>query len=127
MILTRTKSFYSCAMRLGGVTFVFVPLVVRVFIVNLIHIFIPNCFGQYGSCSNIHEFAITLDYSLMWYSVERFESVSVHRDKLWFNFEFRYGLMHGQNGSIENIDFIDCFWMNMCNPIANRVFFNILG
>ena len=102
------------AMFLGGIAFVRLPVVLRVFLGQAVHVVVTIGLGKYRSGSNAQVFAVALDDGGVWdvdgitidHGTVGLESVAVNDDVLRAHLQLIQGTMHGQYGGIEDIDFV---------------------
>ena len=67
------------AMCEGGVTFVFVPLVVWILFGHAEHVFVAMCFGEYGCCGDVGIGCVALHYAGVRYAECGAETVAIDK------------------------------------------------
>ena len=74
--------FYCCPMLFGGITFVALPVILRIFLGQLKHIVVTICLGEDARCCYREIFAIALYNGGIGEVVIRFEAIAIHNDCL---------------------------------------------
>lgn len=97
----------SCAMLLGWITFVVVPVVVRELFVQVVHIVVAVGLGQNRGCSDGEELAIALYHHGMGDAGIGLEAVAVDEQVLGTYLQLGDGTVHGQERGVEDVDFIN--------------------
>ncbi len=110
-------------MRCRGIAFVLVPMVHRIFFMDLVHIGIAVGFGQNRGGRNAHELAVALDDAFIRDFAKGLKAIAVYDDIFRDRDQLVQGLVHRQDGGIEDVDLIDFCGIDMGHPKADRFFF----
>ena len=103
-----------------AIALVFFPVVLGKFFVVLQHKIIAVGFCQdAGGCDRII-LAITFDDGGMRNFFVRLEPVAIDDDERWFFFQLIQGQVHGLDGGIEDVDFINFWGINFGYSPADR-------
>ena len=94
-------------MFLGRISHIPFPSVLRIFLRQFSHIFVPVCLGQYGSCRNGCKLCISLDHALVGITVKGLEPVAVDQKEFRLHRQSSDSPLHPRYGSIQNIDGVD--------------------
>ena len=92
-----------------GVTFVFVPMVLRVLLMKVEHSFVAVSFGENACCSDVGKTAVAFDKCLPRYVVVRLESVAVDNNSSRADFQSVESAVHSENACVEDVDAVDFF------------------
>lgn len=99
--------FDGVAVGGGGVAFVLGPAVLGVLPGGGGHVEVALGLGKHRGGGDVGEAAVALDIGVVWYCAIRPEAVAVdgNRARLWR--ELRQGAVHGRDGGLEDVDFVD--------------------
>ena len=95
------------AVGLGGITFVFVPCILRIFGGNAVHKLVAVCLGKYRCSGNAAICGVAFHDTCGRNVVIWLETVSVNEDSFRTYSEAVEGAMHGEYRGVENVDFVD--------------------
>ena len=82
MIRSDTILLYCCPMLFGGITFVALPVILRIFLGQLKHIVVTICLGEDARCCYREIFAIALYNGGIGQVVLGLEAIAIHNDCL---------------------------------------------
>ena len=83
MIGGDTILLYCCPMLFGGITFVALPVILRIFLGQLKHIVVKICLGEDARCCYREIFAIALYNGSIGEVVIGLKVFSIHNDCFW--------------------------------------------
>ena len=92
---------------LGGVAFVFVPVVLGEVLRNAQHVLVTVGLGEDGGSRNAHVGAVALDNGGVRHIAPGLEAVAVDQDVLRGDLEGVEGAVHGQDRGVEDVDAVN--------------------
>ena len=93
-------------MFLGGIAFIPVPAVGRVFLMYPVHVVVTISLGKDGCCGYREILAVALYYSGVGQVPVFFETVSVDKEMLRAHGESVDGSVHSEDGGVEDVDLV---------------------
>ncbi len=107
------------AMFFRWISLVLFPVVHRVFRVKRFHIGVTIGLCQHRRGGNAYVFAIAFYDAFMGNFFIAFKTIAVYNDEFRCDGQLIYGLVHGHDSRIEDIDFVDFLRMHMGDPEAS--------
>ena len=106
MIRRRSMQSYSLTVSLGRIPLIALPIIIRIFLCQTIHILITKRLCKNTRCRNRLILAITLYYSCIRYITIRFKSIAIHNNSFRTNLKLVKSTMHCKKTRIQNINLI---------------------
>ena len=101
---------YRRTMFFSRIPFVLVPIIIRIFLMQTIHVIITVCLCQNGCCCNGKELAVSFYHSSVWQILIFMKTVAINQQMFRTDFQLIYSPMHGQKRSFQYIDLVNLFW-----------------
>ena len=115
MIRRRTMQSYSLTVSLSWIPFIAVPIIIRIFLSQSVHIFITKRLCKNTRSCNRLILSVTFNYRSIRNLGIRFESISIHNNSFRTNLKLVKRTMHSKETGIQNINLIYLLGSNNTN------------
>lgn len=99
----------GCSVGLGRITFILLPVITGIFLMECIHVIVPISFGQHTGSSNVEVLAISLYNCSVGEVLILLETITINQQVLRPHLQPVNGTVHSQDGGIEDVYLINLF------------------